>query len=215
MTFYYKKKKSLPHNKMEIVYSKRQTALVIAVVVVTVILVFTMNGKTKAIDTGNTPEDDDDNNDDDATETNTSEDNDDDATETNTSEGENDDTNANRTDEKKSNRNYYWLLLLFLIPIGVFILIISYRKRKTSLQHKTTFEQNLNNDDKLQFQKRILNLRKFDALKKDPNDIIRKARQYKKKYGIQNLHKIPIPKNEVDKIIHQLAIDYHIAPIVG
>ena len=198
---------------MELVYYKQQTGLVITVVVVTVILVFTMNGKTKPIDTGNTPEDDDDNNDDDATETNTS-------------EGENDDTNANRTDEKKSNRNYYWLLLLFLIPIGVFILIISYRKRKISLQHKTTFKQNLkkspqnsrkqyNNDDNQwsEFDKTILNYKILFALDKNFDDVLKKKQEYTKKYDIKDLDNIPIPQNEYDKIIHQLAIDFIKRPV--
>lgn len=136
-------------------YEQKEEIFLIIVVVVTVILVFTMNGKTKAIDIVNTPEDDDDDatdrnltedDDNDATDTNISEEDDNDTTDSNTSEkNDKDDTNANTTDKW----DYNWLLLL--IPIAcIFILIILYRKRKTSLKSLT--QQNLMKFNKLKNQ---------------------------------------------------------------
>lgn len=257
---------------------QKEEIFLIIVVVVTVILVFTMKGKTKANDIGKKPEDDDDNatdsnttedDDNDANDTNISEEDDNDATDSNTTEkNDKDDTNANTTDKW----NYNWLLLLLLVIIScIFILIILYRKIKTSLQQneiKTLTRKNnqsndennqiqltalnsnndddhqsydsfrsiqnasrrqsssvkaktsdndvkqiqSNNNNDIQFEKRMQNLRKFNDLKKEPSEIMKKTLQYKKKYG-QNLDKIPIPQNE-DKIIHQLAIAYYFPPTV-
>lgn len=140
-------------------YEQKEEIFLIIVVVVTVILVFTMNGKTKAIDIVNTPEDDDD----DATDRNTTEDDDNDATDTTISEEDDNDTTDSNTSEDDDNAtdmaqkketdeskwDYNWLLLL--IPIAcIFILIILYRKRKTSLKSLT--QQNLIKFNKLKNQ---------------------------------------------------------------